>query len=282
MRANLTMVKQPTKRPALTAALLDPGNAGHRVDRCLADGNSSLAPMANSDRRPEATPAPLLCEKGAASADGFDPLTRLRPRPMALSAGSAEVGPPQRVRVWFRVDPLRRAKLKQAAAYEKRTCQTLLASALAAFMAECEAIPPCAATALAMMPQSGARQASNCRRHKIAVWLHPQKRDQTRATAARLGQTIQALLLMALDEELERVARRMRNWSSLSAAMGDRPGSASADQRRGAAHPENAAPRGAEIIPLPAASRLPPGRDRSNRGAMTSPSADTGSELEIC
>lgn len=203
MRANLTM-RDSGQRAALSAALLDPRSAGPRVERSLLNQSRGHVVRAGRDERPENRSAPLFCGKGAASADGFDPLSDRQP-PIASAVGAA-----QRVRVWLRLDAARRSTLKQAAADRKLTCQAVLLSAVESFLAECAALPDAAATALAMIGKAPARQAAHGQRHKLAIWVDLEKRDDIRATAARLGQSIQAFLQAALDEALARMTRNGR------------------------------------------------------------------------
>jgi uncharacterized protein (DUF1778 family) len=205
MRANLIM-RDSSQRAALTATLLNPRSAGPRVDRSLLNQcKGYVACAASRDERPERTAAPLFWGKGAASADGFDPLSDSQP-PIASAVGAAPSSAP-RVRVWLRLDAARRAKLKHAAAIRKLTCQAILASAVESFLAECVAVPGAAAMAFAMISNAPAPQAANRQRHKLAIWVQPEKRDDIRATAARLGQSIQAFLQAAIDEALERMTR---------------------------------------------------------------------------
>jgi hypothetical protein len=207
MRTNLTM-RDSSQRAALTATLLDPRSAGRRIDRSLLNQGSGHVVCGSRDERVERT-APLFCGKGAASADGFDPLSDRQP-PIASAVGAAQ-RTAQRVRVWLRLDAARHAKLKQAAADRKLTCQAILAGAVESFLAECAAVPDAAAMALAMISKAPARgTAKGPPRHKLALWVYPEKRDDIRATAARLGQSIQAVLQAALDEALERMTRNER------------------------------------------------------------------------
>jgi hypothetical protein len=204
MGANLT-TRDSSQRAALTATLLNPRSAGRRVERSLLNQCKDYVARAAD---PERRAAPLFWGKGAASADGFDPLSDQQP-PIA-SAGGAAQGTTQRVRVWLRLDAARRWKLKHAAADRKLTCQAILASAVENFLAECAAVPDAAAMALAMISKAPAPQAGNRQRHKLAIWVHFETRDDIRATAARLGQSIQAFLQAALDEALERMTRSER------------------------------------------------------------------------
>jgi hypothetical protein len=191
--------------------------------------------------------APLFCGKGAASADGFDPLSDRQP-PTASAVGAAQ-RTAQRVRVWLRLDAARRSKLKQAAADRKLTCQAILASAVDSFLAECAAVPDAAATALALIGKAPARQARNGQRHKLAIWVHPEKRDDIRATAARFGQSIQAFLQAALDEALERVTRNERAAREVLAPEAeDADGVARLPLGEISRRVESATPLGAEII----------------------------------
>lgn len=207
MRANLIM-RDSCQRAALTATLLNPRSAGPRVDRSLLNQSSGHVVRGGRDEQVERMAAPLFCGKGAASPDGFDPLSDKQP-PIASAVGAAQ-RTAQRVRVWLRLDVARRSKLKHAAADRKLTCQAILASAVESFLAECAAVPDAAAMALAMISKAPAPQGANRQRHKLAIWVHPEKRDDIRATAARLGQSIQAFLQAALDEALERMTRNER------------------------------------------------------------------------
>ena len=203
MPANLTM-RDSGQRAALTATLLNPRSAGARVNRSLLNQHKDPVVRTGRDERPEERTAPLFCGKGAASADGFDPLSDRQP-PIASAFGAA-----RRVRVWLRIDAARRSQLKQAAADRKLTCQALLVSAVESFLAECAAVPDAAAMALAMISKAPARHSANGQRHKLAIWVDLEKRDDIRATAARLGQSIQAFLQAALDEALKRMTREER------------------------------------------------------------------------
>jgi uncharacterized protein (DUF1778 family) len=213
MRTNLTM-RASSQRAALTATLLDPRSAGRRIDRSLLNQNSSQVVRSSREERVERT-AVLFCGKGAASADGFDPLSDRQP-PIASAVGGTQQTA-LRVRVWLRLDAARRSKLKQAAAARKLTYQAILAGAVESFLAECAAVPDAAAMALAMISKTPARETAKGPRHKLALWVYPEKRDDIRATAARLGQSIQAFLQAALDEALERMTRNERATRELLA-----------------------------------------------------------------
>lgn len=202
-------MRDPKSRAALTTTLLNRGDADRRVERCLISANVGPDRVGGTDERLARVAAPLLCEKGGASAGGFDPLIRVAPvNGLELIAG-------RRVRVWFRIDPARRLKMKQSAGYRRESCQAFLVSAVESFMRECASIPDAAAASLAMITKTAPRQTSNGPRHKVAIWIQPERRDQIRAMTARLGQTIQAFLVAALDEHLDRMVRSERALSWL-------------------------------------------------------------------
>jgi uncharacterized protein (DUF1778 family) len=252
MRSNLTM-RDATHRAALTATLLNPRNAGPRVDRSLLNQSKGLGILAGRDERPESVVAPLFWGKGAASADGFDPLSDRQPA-IAAAAGAPQTA--ERVRVWLRVDAARRSQLKQAAADRKLTCQAVLVSAVESFLAECAAVPDAAAIASAVIARAPARRAANGRRHKLAIWVHPEKRDAIRATAARLGQSIQTFLQAALDEALEPMARNERAPGELLAPeAADAHGVARLPLGAISSFSESATQLGAAIISLRGAAR---------------------------
>jgi uncharacterized protein (DUF1778 family) len=247
-------MRDATHRAALTATLLNPRNAGHRVDRTLLNQSKGHGILAGRDKRPESVVAPLFCGKGAASADGFDPLSDRQP-PIASAVGVKQSAAP-RVRVWLRIDPVRRSKLKRAAAKRKQTCQAILLGAIEGFLADCAAVPDAAAMALAMITQGSARHASNGHRHKLAVWVHPEKRDDIRATAARLGQSIQAFLQAALDETMDRMIRNERASRELLAPEAeDSHGVARLPLGEISGGLESATHLGAEIISFRSATR---------------------------
>lgn len=202
-------MRDPNTRAALTAALLNRSDADRRVERCLISANVGPDHVGGTDARLATVAAPLLCEKGAASAGGFDPLIQV------AAVDRLELIAGRRVRVWFRIDPARRLKLKQSAGYRRQSCQAFLVSAVDGFMRECASIPDAAAASLAMITKAAPRQTSNGRRHKIAIWIPPERREQIRAMTARLGQTIQAFLVAALDEYLDRMVRSERALSRL-------------------------------------------------------------------
>lgn len=240
-------MRDSSQRAALTATLLNPRSAGPRIDRSLLNQNRGHVVRGGGEERSERRAAPLFCGKGAASADGFDPLSDGQP-PIG-SAVRAAPGTAQRVRVWLRLDAARRSKLKQAAAQRKLTCQAILTSAVDGFLTECAAVPDAAAMALAMIGKAPARQAAQGQRHKLAIWVQPEKRDDIRAAAARFGQSIQALLQAALDEALEGVTRNGRASRELLASEAESADSV-ARQPRGeiSYRVESAAPLSAEII----------------------------------
>jgi hypothetical protein len=247
-------MRDSSQRAALTAALLDPRSAGPRIDRSLLNQNSGHVVRGGSDEQVERMVAPLFCGKGAASADGFDPLSDGQPA-SACAVGAAQPTA-QRVRVWLRLDAARRWKLKQAAADRKLTCQAILVSAVESFLAECAAVPDAAAMALALISKAPARQARNGQRHKLAIWVQSEKRDEIRATAARLGQSIQAFLEAALDEALERLTRNQRaTREGLALEAEDADGLAPLPLGEMARHLERATPLGAEIISFRRATR---------------------------
>ncbi len=255
-------------RPAaLTAALLNPSGASRRVDRCLVNHTADRDHDAGTDE--QEAEMPLLCEKGAASVHGFDPLIQ-----MCLGARPARTGM-QRVRVWLRIDATRRSQMKQAAAYRKQSCRAFLASAVESFMTECASIPDAAALALATMAKAPIRRTSTSRRHKVAIAVDFGQRDQIRAMAARLGQTIQAFLMASLDKQLKRMARSDRALRLLfdaAAEASDRPSAVPpgeiSDPREGVM------PVAAKVISF---RRLAPARKSGGSGkrpSMALPSAD--------
>lgn len=261
-------------RPAaLTAALLNPSGASRRVDRCLVNHTADRDHDAGTDE--QEAEMPLLCEKGAASVHGFDPLIQ-----MCLGARVASAGGPartgmQRIRVWLRIDATRRSQMKQAAAYRKQSCRAFLASAVESFMTECASIPDAAALPLATMAKAPIRRTSTSRRHKVAIAVDFGQRDQIRAMAARLGQTIQAFLMASLDKQLKRMARSDRALRLLfdaAAETSDRPSAVPpgeiSDPREGVM------PVAAKVISF---RRLAPARKSGGSGkrpSMALPSAD--------
>jgi hypothetical protein len=244
----MVTMRDQNSRATLSAALLNPSSAGRRVDLCLVDQNTSSTVIAGADKRPEIIAAPLFCEKGDASAVGFDPLGVQLP---VASASRSERNAVQRVRVWFRIDPERRSKLKQAAAGQKLTRQALLVSAVDSFMTQYEAIPEAAAASLAMITKGVSRRAPKCHRHKVAIWVRPEKKEQIRAMAERLGLTIQAFLQAALDEKLDLIAPCERAARYQVVPTADGSGGSAGILPSDLMQPlGNATPVSAEIIPL--------------------------------
>jgi hypothetical protein len=248
---------EPRRPATLMATLLDPGTANRRVDRCFVSSDKSRDLVADIAKRAETVTA-LFCDKGAASADGFDPLTSVHARRSVASSGTAERGGVQRVRVWLRIDGLRRSKLKLAAKYGNQTCQAILATAVDAFMIECAAIPDAAAASVALIAKGAARRAPNGRRHKIAIWVDLEQRERIRDMVARLGQTIQALLQAALDETLDRMARSERAMCHPSAATTDTSGTLVAFPAIDLVPTANADPVGTEVISFKRAAQARP------------------------
>jgi hypothetical protein len=240
-----------TSRAALTGALLNRTAARRRVDLCLGVGDARGDRVDGTDHRPGALVVPLFHQKGAASAHEFDPLGR---RQRLVGSTDSSAGR-QRVRVWFRLDPERRRKMKQAAALLGKTCQAFLQSGVSAVVAECKSTPDSAAMSPAMIANDISGRTSTGHRHKVAIWVDRAQRDEIRAAASRFGLSVQALLTAALDRHLDRTAReteeRALGWLLISTAD-THARAMSAQLGECLIPPQSAAPVGAEIIPFPA------------------------------
>jgi uncharacterized protein (DUF1778 family) len=184
----------------ITGALLAPANARKRVE-LLFNSGANTRHTAGADPLVEFV-APVLCEKGTASAAGFDPLVRKSLQPAAAQNSGPKCAPVQRVRVWLRIDAARHQKMKLAAANQKQSGQEFLRRSISKSLVEYASIP---GSAPALRSEAAARQPSRQERRKVAVWVNSEQRERIRAAASLRGQTIQDLLMAALDPQLDRI-----------------------------------------------------------------------------
>lgn len=206
-----------TRPASLTASLLhrEPGMPAARSGGLFT--TKSAAPV-------EIAQVPLFCRKGEASAESFRSLRYPAKGPSAAVPAAAEPAPAVREaavgvtpkcgegsRLWLRVGPERRHRLKLAAAAEGQSCQAFLVSALDALLQEVAGPPGLGDTALLVVPIPTTTAASGVAgipgaRVKLACWVDAGRRARTLRAAQCLGQTLQAFLLAALDRHLDRVA----------------------------------------------------------------------------
>jgi hypothetical protein len=189
------------RRAVLGAALLARANARKRVELCLVNSGANTRLTTSADP-PVVFTAPLLCEKDAASAAGFDPLVHKALRPAFAQNSGPNCAPVLRVRVWLRIDTARHQKMKQAAANQELSCQEMLRRSIGNSLIESL---PNLGPASVLGSEAAARQTSMQKRHKVAIWVGSEQRDRIHAAAAMRGQTIQDFLMAALDAQLDRI-----------------------------------------------------------------------------
>jgi hypothetical protein len=140
---------------------------------------------------PEQSP---FFDKGEATAGHFRP-DHPTAAPIVAGTGSAVA---REVRLWLRVVPPLRWRLKLAAAVLGQTCQRFLVDALDAALAEGSAVDDPGA---AKLPRDGGEP-----RVKLAFWVDHGRRSALRFVVAEHDETQQAFLHGALEGHLRRFA----------------------------------------------------------------------------
>lgn len=172
---------------------------------------------------------PLFCRKGEASAAQFRP-QRHATRPLVLlpaaAIGRATLPVPAlggSDRLWIRVGPERRQELKAAAASRGQTCQEFLLDAIDAFLGGHDA--DAVSNSLAVAPWRP--PVIHGHRVKLSVRVAPQRHCAMKRRAARAGETVQSLLIAALQQHLAR-ARVQPAIAGLPLPLCPSPGAARA------------------------------------------------------
>ncbi len=175
----------------------------------LARQRDTVAHILAPGDAPENSFAPVVppfCRKGEASAEQFRP-QRQATRPLVLlpaaAIGRATLPVPAlggSDRLWIRVGPERRQELKAAAASRGQTCQEFLLDAIDAFLGGHDA--DAVSNSLAVAPWRP--PVIHGHRVKLSVRVDPQRHCAMKRRAARTGETVQSLLIAALQQHLAR------------------------------------------------------------------------------
>ncbi|HEV2545706.1 MAG TPA: hypothetical protein VGU20_00045 [Stellaceae bacterium] len=204
---------------SLTASLIDRAAARARVEQALA-----LTPVAASI---EAAPAdaPLFCKKGRASVSPVAPIAPASVR---------------RARLWLRLSAAERRRVNLAAAFFSQSTAAFLRDALAGFMDNL--LPLTAVRPVGVRPV--AAPSHECR-VKLAFRVDPSVHAALHSAAAQRGQTVQTLLIAAIDVHLARLidSPAAKNLRALLEAFD-------------AVTAEHAAGSGAEVIDFPTRRRV--------------------------
>jgi hypothetical protein len=172
-----------------------------------AKGEASAEAFRPPPRRPVPPPAdtgPLFFAKGEASARQFRPAGHAAPAPAEiffLSLPQPRPAPLEPDRLWLRLDADRHRQLKDVARRRGQTGRAVLAAALDAFLATV-ALGDRPALPLATAPRR--RTGPRSPRAKLSLKIDASRGARTRLVAAELGQSVQSLLVAALDAELRR------------------------------------------------------------------------------
>jgi hypothetical protein len=192
------LMRSAAKAASLTASLLK-----HEPSQTTSPSTPPSPSDVASDQRstPPALEAgldALFFVKGDATARHFQ---RAAPPRAALAAsGAAATTLPddaRRLRLWLRVDPRLRRRMKLAASYLAQTGQAFLLDALDALLAQ-----PASAEIARPAPAPDAAAAP---RVKLSLRVDAARRGAVQRLAADLGRSTQALLHAALDAHLERI-----------------------------------------------------------------------------
>ena len=190
---------------------------------------TGAAPTTGAGQDDAAAPpaAVLFCSKGEATSDLF------RPVRFWDEEGPQEAQIEEKLlllprcghgsRLWLRVDPTRRRRLKFAAACRGQTSQAFLVSAIDTALEK--AAEPARRSTLSFF--AGSKAAALPRRVKLAVWVDDERHAAVRAAAQARGQTVQAFLMAALDAHLVRSGYAPANDTLQFATGGSRPATAS-------------------------------------------------------
>lgn len=196
---------------------------------------TSLSPSHASERSPPvATVIPLFFRKGEASAEQFRRPGRHASNPVivlpaaAIDRENPRPAPGGANRLWMRMSPERRQELNAAAACLGQTCQDFLLDTIDAFLKGHGAgsVPKSlAAPAPARRPHFAAGH-----RVKLSVRVDEQRHCAMKRAAARTGETVQNLLVAALERHSAqarvqpaavRLSRLSRNVGVPSAQLPD-------------------------------------------------------------
>jgi len=204
---------------SLTASLIDRSAARARVEQALA------VTLVAAPREAAAADAPLFCEKRRAS---VSPLAPAAPAPL------------RRPRLWLRLSAAERRRVRVAAAFVDQSTAAFLRDALAGFMNNLLPLP--------VMPPAGVRPPagpSRERRVKLDFRVDARVHAAVHSAAAQRGETVQALLITAIDLHLARLL-------DSPAAKNLRPLLEAFD----AVTAEHVASAGAEVIDFPTRRRV--------------------------